>query len=35
LRPKEPLTARSTIDTWRPLTDAQLLEFGFSSAELF
>lgn len=35
LRPKEPLTARSTVDTWRPLTDAQLLEFGFSSAELF
>lgn len=35
LRPKEPLTARSTIDTWRPLTDGQLLEFGFSSAELF
>ena len=35
LRPSEPLTARSTIDTWRPLTDAQLLEFGFSSAELF
>lgn len=35
LRPSEPLTARSTMDTWRPLTDAQLLEFGFSSAELF
>lgn len=35
LRPREPLTARSTVDTWRPLTDAQLLEFGFSSAELF
>lgn len=35
LRPSEPLTARSTVDTWRPLTDAQLLEFGFSSADLF
>lgn len=35
LRPGEPLTARSTMDTWRPLTDAQLLEFGFSAAELF
>lgn len=35
LRPSEPLTARSSADTWRPLTDAQLLEFGFSSAELF
>lgn len=35
LRPREPLTARSTADTWRPLTDAQLLEFGFSGADLF
>jgi predicted double-glycine peptidase len=35
LRPKEPLTARSTVDTWRPLTDAELLEFGFYRSELF
>lgn len=35
LRPKEPLTARSTVDTWRPLTDAELLEFGFHRSELF
>jgi len=35
LRPKGPLTARNTVDTWRPLTDVQLIEFGFSRAELF
>lgn len=35
MQPKEPLTARSTVDTWRPLTDAELLEFGFSRSELF
>jgi predicted double-glycine peptidase len=35
LRPREPLTARSTADTWRPLTDAELLEFGFYRSELF
>lgn len=35
LRPREPLTARSTVDTWRPLTDAELLEFGFYRSELF
>lgn len=35
LRPKEPLTARSTIDTWRPLSDAELAEFGFYRSELF
>jgi len=33
LRPKEPLTARNIIDTWRPLTDTQLAEFGFKRAE--
>lgn len=36
LRPKEALTARNIADTtWRPLMDSQLVEFGFSSAELF
>ena len=35
LRPKEALTARNIVDTWRPLVDAQLVEFGFSGAELF
>ena len=35
LRPKEPLTARTTTDTWRPLTDLELMEFGFSRSELF
>lgn len=33
LRPKEPLTARNVVDTWRPLTDTQLAEFGFDRAE--
>ena len=35
LRPKQPLTARNTVDTWRPLTDAELIEFGFYRSELF
>lgn len=35
LRPKEQLTARNNINNLQPLTDAQLVEFGFSSAELF
>lgn len=35
LRPKQPLTARNTVDTWRPLTDAELVEFGFYRSELF
>lgn len=35
LRPKEQLTARNNINTFQPLTDAQLVEFGFSGAELF
>lgn len=35
LRPKEPLTARTTVDTWRPLTDSELAEFGFYRSELF
>ncbi|WP_292438633.1 C39 family peptidase [Methylophaga sp.] len=35
LRPKPPLTARNTVDTWRPLTDAELVEFGFYRSELF
>lgn len=35
LQPKEPLTARTSVDNWRPLTDAELLEFGFYRSELF
>lgn len=35
LRPKPPLTARNMVDTWRPLTDAELVEFGFYRSELF
>ena len=35
LRPREPLTARTTVDNWRPLTDAELVEFGFYRSELF
>ena len=35
LRPKQPLTARNTVDTWRPLTDAELVEYGFYRSELF
>jgi predicted double-glycine peptidase len=35
LRPKEPLTARNIVDTWRPLTNAQLAEYGFRRAEYF
>lgn len=35
LRPREPLTAMTTVDNWRPLTDAELLEFGFYRSELF
>mgnify|MGYP003633448100 CR=1 FL=1 len=33
LRPKEAFTARNIIDTWRPLTDTQLSEYGFDRAE--
>ncbi|HQR51309.1 MAG TPA: C39 family peptidase [Methylophilaceae bacterium] len=35
MRPKEPLTARNIVDTWRPLTDSQLAEFGFNRGEFF
>lgn len=35
LRPPQPLTARGLVDTYRPLTDAELLDFGFSHADLF
>lgn len=35
LRPKQPLTARSTVDPFRPLSDAELLDFGFYRSELF
>lgn len=32
--PPEPLTARNKINTFRPLTDAELLDFGFIHADL-
>lgn len=32
--PPEPLTARNKINTFKPLTDAELLDFGFIHAEL-
>jgi predicted double-glycine peptidase len=35
LKPKGPLTAKTMTDSWRPLTDRQLIEFGFRSTELF
>lgn len=35
LNPPEPLTARRLHDVIAPLTDAQLLEFGFTHADLF
>lgn len=35
LTPKEALTARSTVDIMQPLTDAQLVDFGFVKSELF
>ena len=35
LQPKAPLTAKNMTDSWRPLTDRQLIEFGFRNTELF
>jgi len=35
LHPKPPLTARQHIDTFRPVRDAELLDFGFIHKELF
>lgn len=35
LKPKGPLTAKNMTTSWRPLTDRQLIEFGFRSTELF
>lgn len=35
LKPPPPLTARGLVDTYRPLTDAELLDFGFTRADLF
>ena len=32
--PPEPLTARNKINTFHPLTDAELLDFGFTHADL-
>lgn len=32
--PPGPLTARNMINTFRPLTDAELLDFGFAHADL-
>jgi predicted double-glycine peptidase len=34
LKPKGPLTAKNMINSWHPLTDRQLIEFGFRSTEL-
>lgn len=34
LQPKEPLTARGIVNTWQPLTDTELAEFGFQRADL-
>lgn len=35
LKPAQPLTARNLIDVYAPLSDAQLLDHGFTHAELF
>lgn len=35
LKPREQLTARGQINTWRPVTDVELREFGFRSADFF
>ncbi len=35
LTPPRPLTARGLVDTFRPLTDTELLDFGFTHADLF
>lgn len=35
LNPPGPLTARNLVNTFRPLTDAELLDFGFAHADLF
>lgn len=34
LRPKEALTARSLVDTYRPLTDAELFDYGFVRSDM-
>lgn len=34
LKPKEALTARTLVDNYRPLTDAELLDFGFLHSDL-
>lgn len=34
LRPKEALTARSMIDTYHPLTDAELFDYGFVRSDM-
>jgi predicted double-glycine peptidase len=34
LRPKEGLTARTLIDNYRPLTDAELFDYGFVRSDL-
>ena len=34
LRPKEALTARTLVDNYRPLSDAELFEFGFSRTDM-
>ncbi|HEY8353920.1 MAG TPA: C39 family peptidase [Methylophilaceae bacterium] len=34
LKPREALTARTLVDGYRPLTDAELLDFGFLHSDL-
>lgn len=34
LRPKEALTARSLVDNYRPLTDAELFDYGFVRSDM-
>jgi predicted double-glycine peptidase len=34
LRPKEALTARSLVDTYHPLTDAELFDYGFVRSDM-
>lgn len=34
LRPKEAVTARNLVNTYRPLTDAELFDFGFIRADM-
>ncbi|MNO93130.1 Lactococcin-G-processing and transport ATP-binding protein LagD [compost metagenome] len=35
LSPPDPLTARDRLDAFRPLRDAELMEFGFIQSDFF